>query len=552
MDGGDTVWECVSRDVMSSYSFYTTGWTLVALGLLRCVLLFYCYCFSFHFNTRVRRTSLILTVVSALYCTVKLTLLLWVHPGANDPYAVLVGVSLGMVVLEYGLYLFVRRKEIALLEREQDGNGRSSSPLIPRLLFRQSRHSKVEKKTRGGVGEDGAVTSRNDVLVSVQHTQDASADTVISFSSGAHDGDGDAQSSRGPVHSSLLADEESKFIEIDSLRVHYKLLSSSLDEHGCYKRTQTEEAEEKECAQLGLVLLHGFGESLHAFDSVAQALLAVPEIAYVLMFDRPGLGLTSRVLKDQMSSSSGKDTFGVFEYVDERGFNIYKKQENPYTDAYSMFILKQLITRLTLTRRHVVVGHGLGANVAVQFANAQPELVESLVLIAPSLFTSSFPQLIRTFFKTKLGQEAIARLVTSELGEVCLRRSYMSDTIPDQTLRRYEQIVKQPQFMESLRLFAAAVGNNLADRDLTTELGYLSCPVLFMHGDSDNIISLGESHKAHSTLKKIAQQRSALEPAAQSRLSSELLVLPEVGHAVTQEFPDTVVSCIKQFMQRSI
>lgn len=103
-----------------------------------------------------------------------------------------------------------------------------------------------------------------------------------------------------------------------------------------------------------VILLHGFGASLHTWDAWAQAL----EADYrVIRFDLPGFALT------------GPDPTG------------------DYTDARSMEVLLALMDRLAIARA-ALVGNSMGGRIAWNFAATHPDRVAKLVLMAPDGFSS--------------------------------------------------------------------------------------------------------------------------------------------------------------------
>lgn len=70
-----------------------------------------------------------------------------------------------------------------------------------------------------------------------------------------------------------LADPESRFVEIDSLKVHYKLMGQD---------------------ETVFVLLNGFRASLYSWHAVMQPL---SQYGTVISYDRPAFGLTERPME---------------------------------------------------------------------------------------------------------------------------------------------------------------------------------------------------------------------------------------------------------------
>jgi pimeloyl-ACP methyl ester carboxylesterase len=103
-----------------------------------------------------------------------------------------------------------------------------------------------------------------------------------------------------------------------------------------------------------VILLHGFGSSLHTWEPWAQ--LLDPDYR-VVRFDLPGFGLT------------GPDPTA------------------DYTDARSIDVLIGMMDRLGISRANIV-GHSMGGRIAWTFAALHPERVDKLVLVAPDGFAS--------------------------------------------------------------------------------------------------------------------------------------------------------------------
>ncbi len=103
-----------------------------------------------------------------------------------------------------------------------------------------------------------------------------------------------------------------------------------------------------------LMLLHGFGSSLHTWEPWARAL---DTTFRVVRFDLPGSGL------------SVPDPTG------------------DYTDARSEQLIRALMDSLGIARA-TFIGNSLGGRIAWKFAARYPERVDKLVLISPDGFAS--------------------------------------------------------------------------------------------------------------------------------------------------------------------
>ena len=133
-----------------------------------------------------------------------------------------------------------------------------------------------------------------------------------------------------------------------------------------------------------VILLHGFGASLHTWEPWAQALAADHR---VIRFDLPGFGLT------------GADPTG------------------DYSDARSVQVLAAVMDRLGL-RRASLIGNSIGGKIAWTFAARYPERVDKLVLVSPDGFASPGSEYGR---KTKV--PAMVRLMRYALPTSMVRQS---------------------------------------------------------------------------------------------------------------------------------
>ncbi len=103
-----------------------------------------------------------------------------------------------------------------------------------------------------------------------------------------------------------------------------------------------------------VVMLHGFGASLHTWDAWARGLSATHR---VIRLDLPGSGLSE------------------------------PDPANDYTDARSVALLLALMDQLGVARASIV-GHSIGGRIAWTLAARHPERTERLVLVAPDGFAS--------------------------------------------------------------------------------------------------------------------------------------------------------------------
>jgi pimeloyl-ACP methyl ester carboxylesterase len=139
---------------------------------------------------------------------------------------------------------------------------------------------------------------------------------------------------KGLVDAKELADEDSCFLEIDGVSIHYKVQGNPT-------------------AKTTLVFLHGFASSVYSWR---HAMAALSGRYRVVAFDRPGFGLSGRPLEGEWSG------------------------ENPYSMTAAAHDALALMDHLGVERA-VLVGHSQGASISVLVADEHPERVHALVLV---------------------------------------------------------------------------------------------------------------------------------------------------------------------------
>ncbi len=248
-----------------------------------------------------------------------------------------------------------------------------------------------------------------------------------------------------------------------------------------------------------LLLLHGFGASLHTWEPWARALAAPPHNYRVIRIDLPGAGLT------------GADPSG--DYSDLRGVQIL-----------TALLDERGVARATL------VGHSMGGRLAWRFAAEQPQRVDKLVLIAPDGFASP------GFAYGKAPEvTAPVRLMQYVLPKIMLRWSlepaYANKTLmTDDTVTRYHDMMLAPGVRPAL----IARMQQLMLQDPVPFLQRIRAPTLLLWGQQDPMIPVAN---AQDYLK-------ALPPATHARL----VTLPGVGHLPHEEAPAASLPAVLEFL----
>ncbi|MBC7992239.1 MAG: alpha/beta fold hydrolase [Rhizobacter sp.] len=243
-----------------------------------------------------------------------------------------------------------------------------------------------------------------------------------------------------------------------------------------------------------VILIHGFGSSLHTWEPWAQGLSATHR---VIRFDLPGSGLS---LPDPAGD---------------------------YTDTRTAELLIALMDRLGLQRASLV-GHSIGGRIAWTFAAQHPQRVDKLVLVSPDGFASP------GFAYGKPPEvPAALKLMRHVLPKPVLRMNLLPayadpSALTDELLTRYHDLMLGPGNRDALltRLQQTVLA------DPVPLLNRIRAPVLLIWGERDAMIPFANSA---DYLKAIP--------------GSRLLALPSVGHLPQEEAASASLAPLSGFLR---
>jgi pimeloyl-ACP methyl ester carboxylesterase len=242
-----------------------------------------------------------------------------------------------------------------------------------------------------------------------------------------------------------------------------------------------------------LIVLHGFGSSLHTWEPWARALSSDYR---VIRFDMPGAGL------------SGPDPNG------------------DYSDARSMQVLTALMDHFGIAKASLI-GNSMGGKIAWKFAAMFPDRVNKLVLVSPDGFAAPGEE-----YGKRQAVPSMVRLMRYALPKLLLKMNldpaYGDPAkLTDDIVTRYHDLLLGPGNRDAM--IARMEQTELVKPEPL--LRNIMAPTLLLWGQKDAMIPLANADDYVKVLP-----------------NSTLVVLSGLGHLPQEEAPVTSLVPVKEFL----
>lgn len=245
-----------------------------------------------------------------------------------------------------------------------------------------------------------------------------------------------------------------------------------------------------------LILLHGFGSSLHTWEPWARALSSEYR---VIRLDMPGAGLSA------------------------------PDPDGDYSDARSMRVLTAVMDHFGIAKASLI-GNSMGGKIAWKFAATFPDRVDKLVLVSPDGFAAPGEQ-----YGKRQPVPSMVRLMRYVLPKPLLKMNLepaYGDTarLTDDIVTRYHDLLLGSGNRDAM--IARMEQAELVQPEPL--LRSIKAATLLLWGQRDGMIPLAN---ADDYLKALP--------------NGKLVVLPGIGHLPQEEAPETSLVPVKQFLAGS-
>ncbi|CAF0918345.1 unnamed protein product [Rotaria sordida] len=294
----------------------------------------------------------------------------------------------------------------------------------------------------------------------------------------------------------MTSSPTSYFITVRGIHIHYNLAIPN--NRTCSENNGT------------IVFIHGFLCSTFTWNKCLQPLADLTGYQ-VLAYDRLGFGLTERILNGEL-----------------------------YTRKNEELIALELLNQLNILNNIHLVSSSSGAVIAFDIAIARPDLIQSIIFIAPYglvTFQYSAGPISRLF----LGIQPIQYLIKFGLTHFLpFKNAYYNEDIANDNITRegyLKPIRDDPLFIKSFVLFIQnydASSSNTLWNKLDKKL-----KILIIIGEQDKIVPKENIQEFYNILK---QNRS-------SESITEYVIISQCGHLLQEEQADKLITLINQFIR---
>ena len=281
-----------------------------------------------------------------------------------------------------------------------------------------------------------------------------------------------------PQDPQQLADENGAFIKIDDTMLYYKHLVGD---------------------GANIILIHGQAGSTQTWRETMPALNEAGYNVYALDF--PGLGLSAKGLDQDYSYPRQAELLQLF--MDELGLDT----------AY-------------------LAAHAFGSNPAIMLAQNEPDKIEGLALVAPTLFTDETPAipafLFDLGFARRWMQVALHFVVHEAVGEQLRSATKKDEVVTDDLIEDYARVLSTPDW----DLAVWGMLRDSSQNTITQPLEDLEIPIVLLWGSEDGWATPDNALWMLDTFP-----------------NSCLVSFPEIGHLPMHEVPAEFAQELILFLQ---
>jgi pimeloyl-ACP methyl ester carboxylesterase len=247
-----------------------------------------------------------------------------------------------------------------------------------------------------------------------------------------------------------------------------------------------------------ILMLHGFGASAYTWRNIIKRI--ADEGFKVYAVDLKGAGYSDKPLQSD--------------------YSIYKQSEH----------ILDFMKILSIKETHLIA-NSLGGGIALRLSLTDEKRIKSLVLIDSVCYRQDFPFYIKITQNKNLVQILFSIFSKSLLVKFVMKQAfYRSNSVSKTAIKEYANQLKQKGSLNALTLTA----NQIIPDDIEEfekNISNIRIPSTIIWGKEDRVIKPEMASRLGGDLQN----------------NSNIIILPECGHAPQEEKPEVLISHIKAF-----
>ncbi len=276
------------------------------------------------------------------------------------------------------------------------------------------------------------------------------------------------------VLESKYTNADSRFIEVDGMMAHCQIRGKGQP----------------------IILLHDAQSSLQTWSVWANNL---SDKYRVITVDLPGFGLTG---------PHPRGSYSAFMYVD-------------FLDS---------LTKTLGLNKFSLVGNGLGAQIAWQYAAEKPGQIDKLILLSPAGFEKKSNSLINMMASTPVLNRVLWEITPKSIVRIFLEDVYADDSlVTDSLVNRHFELFLRAGNRKAFTDRASVRDNRPPVLELIKKI---TAPTLILWGAEDTRISPEFAYEFHQRIK-----------------TSDLRIYPNTGHWPQEENPEKTSEDVRAFLE---
>lgn len=254
-----------------------------------------------------------------------------------------------------------------------------------------------------------------------------------------------------------------------------------------------------------LLLIHGFSASVHTWEPWVERL---GDDFRIISVDLPGHGLTR--------APAG-----------------YAASIEAFRDAVHAFTVQQGLDHFALA------GSSMGGNVAWEYALANPDQVDALILVDASGWEDTRAEAAEEPPVFKLLRNPVLSPLLRDLDNTRLVRQGLEASfadpsfVTDSMVQRYSGLSRAPGHRDIL--LQMTLGFRARNYATPERLAALNMPVLILTGDTDRLVPPAHARQFNEAIR-----------------GSQLVTLEATGHIPQEERPDESATAVREFLTQVV